>query len=161
MKKTDSMKEMILIRKLKSEDPVELPMEEIFFDNLHDKIMLSVEKTEVKKLSKLAKTWVFLERKTHGQRGKLKKAAKVGVSMMMIAMAVGLVKVSLERWSGLQAVAADFNKASILTEAEKNPMEWSELALSYQNENDFYSEVLSQRDASTMVEINQALTLPL
>ena len=62
MKNTNSMKEVLLIRKLKTEDPVELPMDDIFFDQLHDKIMMAVEKTEVKQVSKWQRTWVFLER---------------------------------------------------------------------------------------------------
>jgi len=152
------MKEMILVKKLRAEDQVELPMDEAFYDALHAKIMISVDKTEVKKLSKLAKTWVFLERKTQSPRNTLKKLGKVGVRMMVIVFALGAVQLGLNLQTGMMAPAADAKLSSILVEAQKNPMEWSELAASYQNENDFYAEILSQRDLSTMVEIDKALT---
>lgn len=157
MKKTDAMKEMILVKKLKTEDPVELPMDDIFFDKLHDKIMLSVEKTEVKKLNKFSKTWVFLERKTQAHRAKVRKAAKIGVSAVLIAAGVSLLKIGLELQPGLP-LGSDVNQSSIISEAQKNPMEWSEMAAHYQNESDFYSDIASQRDISTMVEIDKALS---
>lgn len=157
MKKTDAMKEMILVKKLKTEDPVELPMDDIFFDKLHDKIMLSVEKTEVKKLNKLSKTWVFLERKTHAHRSKVRKAAKIGMSAVLIAAGVSLMQIGLELQPGLP-LSSDINQSSIISEAKKNPIEWSELAAHYQNESDFYSDIVSQRDISTMVEIDKALS---
>lgn len=83
MKKTDFMKEMLLIKKLKAEDSVELPMDELFYENLHNKIMLSVQKADIKPVSKWTKTWVFLEQKTTDQRvrinAKIKKIARLGM----------------------------------------------------------------------------------
>ena len=92
MKKTDSMKEMILVRKLKAEDRIELPMDETFFDNLHNKIMLSVEKADIKPLSKWTKTWVFLERKAVVPRAKIKKVIKLGLAATTLTMAIELSK---------------------------------------------------------------------
>lgn len=155
MKKTDAMKDMIIVKKLKAEDAVELPMDEMFFDNLHNKIMLSVEKTEVKPMSALAKTWVFLERKTHSQRSKLRKATKYGVSALTLALGVSLLNLGLSWYNQPQLVPS--NSSTILSEAQKSPMEWSELAGNYQNEADFYADALSQGDLETMVEINQVI----
>lgn len=158
MKKTESMKEMILVKKLKAEDSVELPMDESFYNNLHDRIMLSVDNAEIKKLSKLSKTWVFLERKTSHQRAKFKKAAKAGVSVLVIAAAFGLLQLGYQSQVQNMNLAQVSNQEGILQEAQKNPAQWSELAATYQNENDLFAEMLSQQDLSTIVELNKALS---
>lgn len=58
------MTEALIKQKLKKEDPIELPMNENFYEELHNSIMQSVERTEIKQLNRWAKTWVFLEPKT-------------------------------------------------------------------------------------------------
>ena len=155
MRKTDFMKEMILVNKLKKEDPLELPMDEIFFENLHDKIMSSVEKAEIKPLSKWTKTWVFLEQKTVNQRAKLKKVAKLSITITSLTVGIGLIKFSVDIYKQTVISKVNLNKSLILLEARKNPIVWSELALSYQNENDFYADILSQRSIETIVEIDK------
>lgn len=157
MRKTDSMKEMILVKKIKAEDPIELPMDENFFDNLHDKIMLSVEKTEVKPVSKWTKTWVFLEQKTVNQRAKVKKVVKLSITVTTLAVGAGLVNYGLDIYQQTKYAQKSLNKSSIISEVKRNPMEWSELAINYQNENDFYAEVLSQRGLETIVEIDKVM----
>ena len=158
MKKTDSMKEMLLIKKMRAEDPVELPMDDLFFDKLHDKIMASVEKTDIKPLSKWSKTWVFLERKTSPHRSKLKKAVKLSITAFSMTIGVSLLNATLNIYQQSQFAATEVNKSSILNEAQKNPIEWQEMVANYQNENDFYADVLSQRDTETIVEIDKVLT---
>lgn len=157
MKKTDSMKEMILVKKLKAEDPIELPMDENFFDNLHSKIMLSVEKTEVKPASKWAKTWVFLEQKTVNQRAKMKKVVKLSITATSLTVGVGLINYGLGIYEQNKYAQKGLNKSSIISEARKNPIEWSDLVINYQNENDFYADVLSQRGLETIVEIDKVM----
>lgn len=155
MKKTDSMKEVLLVNKLKAEDPVELPMDEQFFDNLHNKIMLSVAKTEIKPVKKWEKTWIFLEQKTISQRAKLKKVVKLAISAVSITLGAGMLNHGLE--IGAHSVYANKKASSIISEATKNPLEWSELVVSYQSENDFYADVLSQRGDETIVEIDKVI----
>lgn len=161
MKKTDSMREMILIKKLKAEDPIELPMDQEFFDNLHNKIMLSVDKTEVKPVSKWTKTWVFLEKKTLVPRAKAKKVVRLGITATTIATGVGLLNFGLNLSTQMSSVQVNLNKSSILSEAKRNPVEWSELAVNYQDENDFYADILSQalshNDLGTIVEIDKVI----
>lgn len=151
------MKEAMLVNKLKAEDAVELPMDEQFFDDLHNKIMLSVAKTEIKPVKKWEKTWVFLEKKTLNQRAKLKKAVKLAITATSITLGAGILNYSLD--AGVQTAYAKSsqNKASIISEAKNNPIEWSELVINYQNENDFYADVLSQRGPETIVEIDKAI----
>lgn len=158
MKKTDSMKEMILLKKIKAEDPIELPMDDSFFDNLHNKIMLSVEKTEIKPVSKWTKTWVFLEQKTIVPREKLKKSIKVGITLTTLAFGVSLINAAFDYSQQLQLVKADANKSTILHEAQKSPTEWSDLVVNYQDESDFYADILSQRGHETIVEIDKVMS---
>jgi hypothetical protein len=49
------------------------------------------------------------------------------------------------------------NQQKIIAEAKNNPIEWSELVANYQHEEDFYTEVLSQRGTETIVEIDRVL----
>lgn len=157
-KTTESMKEVLLVKKMKAEDQIELPMDEMFFDNLHNKIMMSVEKTEIKPVSKWTKTWVFLEQKTQTHRAKAKKAVKLSITAATLTIGVSLLNFSLNLTKQMAYASAEANKTSILSEAQKNPTEWSELVVNYQNENDFYADVLSQRDLETMVEIDQVIS---
>lgn len=165
MKKTDSMKEMILIKKLRAEDPIELPMDEDFFDNLHKKIMLSVDKAEVKPVSKWTKTWVFLEQKTLIPRAKAKKVVRLGIKATTLAAGVGLLNFGLNLSKELSLMQADLNKSSILLEAKKNPAQWTDLVANYQDENDFYADILSealsqelsQSELATIVEIDKVI----
>ena len=157
MRKTDSMKETLLLNKMKADDPVELPMDDLFFDQLHDKIMAAVEKTDIKPVSKWEKTWVFLDRKTQPHRAKARKAVKLSIAAATFSLGVHLVNMSFTFYQQAQIAGNETNQLSILSEAQKNPTEWTELVMSYQNENDFYAEILSQRDSSTLVEIDQVI----
>jgi hypothetical protein len=156
MKKTNSMKEVLLVRKMKMEDPVELPMDDIFFDQLHDKIMCAVEKTEMKKITRWDKTRVFLDHKT-AWRAKARKAVKVSLAAVTMTIGLNLLNLSLNFYQQAQFITQDINKKTIIEAAKKNPAAWSEL-MSYQSENDFYSDILSQRDVATITEIDQVLT---
>lgn len=158
MKKTDSMKEMLLVKKMRAEDPIELPMDDLFFDKMHDKIMASVEKAEIKAVSKWSKTWVFLERSTSAQRSKLKKAVKLSITAFSLLLGVSLLNASLTRYQNSTVANLELNKNSILNEARQSPLEWQEMVANYQNENDFYAEILSQRDSETIVEIDKVIS---
>lgn len=146
-------------KKLKQVDLVELPMEEKFFQNLHDKIMSSIEKTEVKPLSRWAKTWVFLETKAKPHRSLARKVIKTGFVGMTLALALGLAGLSAKGYHDVYVAQNASNQSRIIQEAKENPTEWSELVISYQDTNDFYADVLSrQNDLKTLVEINRVLT---
>jgi hypothetical protein len=74
-----------------------------------------------------------------------------------MTVGVSLLSLSLNFYQQAQYVREDLNKKSIIEAAEKNPAAWSEL-MTYQNENDFYSEVLSQRDVATFNDVDQVLS---
>lgn len=146
-------------KKLKQEDLIELPMDEKFFENMHDKIMASVEKTEVKPLSRWAKTWVFLETKAKPHKALARKVIKTGFVGLTFGLAFGLAGLSAKVYHDVHAAQYASNQSRILKEAQQNPTEWSELVINYQDTNDFYADVLSQQnDLQTLVEINRVLT---
>ncbi len=157
MKKSDSMKETLLVNKLKAEDAIELPMDEQFFENLHNKIMLSVAKTEIKPVNKWEKTWIFLEQKTINHRAKLKKVVKLGITALAITLGAGVMNYGFDFAAQSLNAKVNQNTNSIVIEAKNNPVEWSELVVNYQNENDFYADVLSQRGHETIVEIDKVI----
>ena len=68
MSSDPKLNEKHLADKLKSEDPVELPMNDLFFDELHDKIMAKVNESEIQTVSKkdelktaLRNKWNFIK----------------------------------------------------------------------------------------------------
>jgi hypothetical protein len=146
-------------KKLKQEDLVELPMDEKFFEELHNKIMASIEKTEVKPLSRWSKTWVFLEAKAKPHRSLARKVIKTGFVGLTLGLAVGLAGLSAKMYTEVHMAQNASNKLRIIQEAKQNPTEWSDLVVSYQDSNDFYADVLSQQnDLKTLAEINRVLT---
>lgn len=146
-------------KKLKQEDLIELPMDEKFFEDMHDKIMASIEKTEVKPLSRWAKTWVFLETKAKPHRAIARKVIKTGFVGLTLSVALGLAGLSAKVYHDVHVAQNATNQSRIIQEVKQNPTEWSELVVSYQDSNDFYADVLSQQnDLQTLVEIDRVLT---
>jgi hypothetical protein len=94
MKSTGRMKEnlfnTVLVKKMKKEDHLELPMDEKFYQNMHDKIMSAVEKTDVKPVSRWAKTWIFLETKAKSNKPFTRKIIKTSFIGFVLSMALGL-----------------------------------------------------------------------
>ena len=153
-----------LVKKLKQEDPIELPMDENFYNQLHNQIMASIEQIEVKPLSRWSKTWVFLELKRKAwppapRRAFARKVIKTGFVGLTFAVAIGLASLSAKVYNEVHVAQNATNQIRIIQEARQNPTEWSDLVVSYQNENDFYADVLSQKnDLATLVEIDRVLT---
>lgn len=157
MKENQGLKEQ-----LKREDPIELPMDDMFFDKLHDKIMADVAKTEVKPaVSKWAKPWVFLERQARYYRPENNRRTlhlvKMGLVGISLTLGLGLATMSLKLFdmSAQNQMAAN-NRQMIIEQALENPQDWVEMAASVQNDSDFYAEVLNERLSS-----NQGVDLQL
>ncbi|WP_409478088.1 hypothetical protein [Pseudobdellovibrio sp. HCB154] len=151
-----------LREQLKREDPIELPMDEMFFDKLHDKIMADVAKTEIKPAtSKWAKPWVFLEQQVRYYRPsnnvRTLHVVKMGVVGISLTLGLGLATMSLKLFdmSSQNQMAAN-NRQLIIEQALENPQDWVEMAASVQNDSDFYAEVLNERLSS-----NQGVDLQL
>lgn len=151
-----------LREQLKREDPIELPMDDMFFDKLHDKIMADVAKTEIKPAtSKWAKPWVFLEQQARYYRPsnnvRTLHVVKMGLVGISLTLGLGLATMSLKLFdmSSQNQMAAN-NRQLIIEQALENPQDWVEMAASVQNDSDFYAEVLNERLSS-----NQGVDLQL
>lgn len=156
MKENQGLKEQ-----LKREDPIELPMDDMFFDRLHDKIMADVAKTEVKPAaSKWAKPWVFLERQARYYRPsnniKTLHLVKMGMVGISLTLGLGLATMSLKLFDMSSQNQIASNKQMIIEQALQNPQDWVEMAAAVQNDSDFYAEVLNERLSS-----NQGVDLQL
>ena len=159
MKKAQPKKDFIIKQTLKKEDYLELPMDDSFYEKMHGQIMQAVEKSEMKTEPKWLKTRVFLEQKSQRYRTAYKKAVKLAVVSLVTSIAIGFLGASQRLYVAIESSKNLSNQNKIIQEAQRNPQQWAELAGNYQNENDFYAEVLSQKiDLATMVEIDKVLT---
>ncbi len=159
MKKTMPKKDFMIKQTLKKEDYLELPMDDSFYEKMHDQIMQAVEISEKKAKPKWSNTRIFLERHSERYRSTYKKAVKVAVVSLVTSIAIGFLGVSQRLYVSIEANKNLSNAGKIIQVAKHHPQEWADMAVSYQNENDFYAEVLSQRnDLATMVEIDKVLT---
>jgi hypothetical protein len=118
--KTSRMKETLLAKKIKKEDPIELPMDEKFYENMHNQIMLAVEKTEIKPPSRWAKTWVFLEASTIRSRVIGKKIIKTSIVGLIMATTVSLFSTSGKTYSDVKQAYNTYKKANASTHAGKS-----------------------------------------
>ena len=145
-----SRKEALIALKLKKEDPIELPMDEMFFEKMHEQIMQAVEKTEIKQQTKWSKTKVFLETKGRKHLPDSSKVLKSVFMMFVASLTFGLGGLSVKLFKKtheLQEVS--LNQKKILIEAVKAPEAWNALAAMSQNDNDLYQELLNQKIQQT------------
>ncbi len=143
-----------LKEQLKREDPIELPMDDMFFDKLHDKIMAEVDKTDVKPApSRWEKPWVFLERKAHyykpSNNVRTLQVVKAGVVGLSLTLGLGLATMSLKLFDMSSQNQVASNRQIIIEQALENPQDWVEMAASVQNDSDFYADVVNERLSSS------------
>ncbi len=120
---------------LRANQGPELPMDDAFFEKLHDRVMASVEKTEIAPLSPM-----------HRQRRLLKTNWKSwlisGGSLMMIFVASfhapPMVRSFLDQSHGVQVFR---NEDNFVAETLRSPEAFSETLISYQSESDFFVDV--------------------
>ncbi len=138
-------KEVLIEQKLKKEDPFEFPMDDNFFDQMHDKIMQAVEKTEIKDQTKWTKTWVFLETRSRSLRPAPQKVFKVAFMLFVTSLSLGLGGFSLGLFQKTHDQQVSLNQQKILNSVAQAPADWSELAAVSQNDSDLYAEILNQQ----------------
>lgn len=139
-----------LREQLRREDPIELPMDDMFFDKLHDKIMADVAKTEIKPASsRLSKSWEFLERQAHYYRPsnnvRTLNLVKMGLVGVSLTLGLGLATMSLKLFDMSSQNQIASNRQIIIEQALENPQDWVEMAASVQNDSDFYADVMNER----------------
>lgn len=114
---------------------VEIPVDESYYDNLHDRIMLEIAKTEVADLpfwhrpSRLIQQygWSFLQ-----LSGGLALTVVIGLKTAGILQQI---------WSASPTVQRAQNDKMILVEALKSPEDLSASFISYQRDSDFFLEI--------------------
>lgn len=139
-----------LREQLRREDPVELLMDDMFFDKLHDKIMADIAKTEIKPASsRLSKSWEFLERQVHYYRPsnnvRTLNLVKLGLVGVSLTLGLGLATVSLKLFDMSTQNQSVSSRQVIIEQALENPQDWVEMAAAVQNDSDFYAEVMNER----------------
>lgn len=131
-----------ILKALKSTDDVELPMDEAFYEKLHDKIMARVEETEVKKLP----AWTsFVARPKKYLKSHWKGWLGTGLSMM----AVGYFGLHMTTLAGSfipesHTFKVVQNERAFLEGALSSPDSFSETLINHQSQDDFLSDVASQ-----------------
>lgn len=141
----ESLTDSLLTQQLKKMDSVELPMDENFFDQMHDQIMQAVEKTEIKQLNRWAKTWVFLETRAKYYQHAGIKATKALFVLAVVSLSYGLGATSVAMFEKAHEQQITKNKDVILKQAIQSPVEWAELAAVGQNDMDLYAEILNEK----------------
>lgn len=136
---------------LKTADDVELPMDEAFYERLHDKIMARVDETEIKRLP----SWTtFIARPKNYLRSHWKGWLGSGMSMVAVGY-VGLQMTTLA--SSVIPESHTYkvvqNERAFLQNALGSPESFSNSLISHQSQGDFISEVagqLSEKDLQSL-----------
>ena len=138
-----------LRKNLKQAGDFELPMDEDFYEKLHNKIMAAVEETEITPLSKLTSTQQLMKRYW---RKALPYAKGVTQVIMALALLLGSSIKARELvqnfWSSSHTVQMVQNEKQIINEALESPEQFSTSLISYQNQNDFFLDVAAQSEDS-------------
>ncbi len=137
MNPTDRARRLDKMRKgLKASDNTELPMNDDFFESLHDKIMAEVEKTEIAPGPILMTPRRLLRSHWRGWLYPAGGIVSVAFFAMLLMSPVSKVNQSLQR-AGLFSDGAD----RIAAEALRSPEDLSQTLISLQNESDFFMDV--------------------
>ena len=124
---------------LKAQDEIELPMNEDFFDRLHDKIMMEVEQTEIAPTPFLMMPRNLL--RAHWRGWLYPTGAIMSVLLMVSFLIPQVSKVN----QGLQRVGLlSDGRERIVTEALLSPEDLSKTLISSQTESDFFVDVASE-----------------
>nr|BFD58521.1 hypothetical protein CKG001_06280 [Bdellovibrio sp. CKG001]BFD61949.1 hypothetical protein BdHM001_06300 [Bdellovibrio sp. HM001]BFD65786.1 hypothetical protein HAGR004_08080 [Bdellovibrio sp. HAGR004] len=137
MDKVDRMDRMDKVRKgLKSADDLELPMNDDFFDRLHDKIMAEVEQTVIQPTPVLMTPRNLL--RSHW-RGWLYPVS--GVASLFVLASLLIPQVSKVNQTMTRAGLLSDGHERIVSEALLSPEEISQTLISTQSESDFFMDV--------------------
>ena len=91
MKQISQKKDYLLKLKMKKEDPIELPMDDQFFEQMHNRIMQAVDSTEMKPRTKWNKATIFLDRKKLDVKPWAKRFLKSNITIWVTSLSLGLI----------------------------------------------------------------------
>ncbi len=132
-----------IINALKTADDVELPMDEAFYDKLHDKIMARVDDTEIRKLP----SWTFfVARPKKYLKSHWKEWLGTGLSMIAVGY-VGIQAATMASSVIPQSHTYKVvkNESDFLKGALGSPESFSHTLINHQSQDDFIAEVASGR----------------
>lgn len=124
-----------LLGKLEKEESIDLPMDEAFYERLHDKIMTAVEQTEVKPKTRWEKPRKLLQ--AHW-RGWLYTSGSL-MTLVLVAILVAQQQGNVVSKSHIAQVAK--NEEQILSKALESPDAFSQTLISHQSSSDFLVDV--------------------
>ena len=150
-------KEALIEQKLKKEDPFEFPMDDLFFDQMHDKIMKAVSETEIKPQTKWTKTWIFLETQSRPYRPAPARIIKSALIMGFATLSLGLGSLSLGLFQQTHDQQVSKNQQKILTTVAGAPSDWIELAAVSETDGDIYAELLNEKIEQLGLEAQDTL----
>jgi len=126
-------------RGLKNADELELPMNEDFFDKLHDKIMMEVERVEVAPPPMLLKQKNYLRAHWKGWLYSASSVASMGLVIAVLSTQFGKVSESMQR-AGLYSDGRE----RIVEAALNSPDAMAQTLISSQSEADFFVDVANE-----------------
>lgn len=126
-------------KKLKSVDQVELPMDDDFFNRLHDKIMAEVEKTEIKRSPVLLKPRNLLQAHWRGWLYPVGGLASVFLFSSLLLTQVSKVNQSMQRVGLLSDGRERIAEAALISTEDL-----SQTLISSQSESDFFIDVANE-----------------
>jgi len=126
-------------RGLKNNDEMELPMNEDFFDKLHDKIMIEVERTEVSPPPMLMKQKSYLRAHWKGWLYSATSVASVAAVALVLSTQFSKVNETMQR-VGLYSDGRE----RIVEMALNSPDEVAQTLIVSQSEADFFVDVANE-----------------
>lgn len=140
MDRKDHVKRLDKVRKgLKTSDDLEMPMNDEFFDRLHDKIMMEVDRSEMAPGPVLLSPRNLL--RSHW-RGWLYPAG--GITSLFFFASLLMTQVSKVNESMQRIGLLSDGHERIVTEALLSPEYLTQTLISSQNESDFFMDVASE-----------------
>ncbi|MGZ3768353.1 MAG: hypothetical protein ACXVCP_03760 [Bdellovibrio sp.] len=125
--------------KLKKLDDIELPMDDAFFDRLHDKIMAEVDKTEIAPTPVFMKSRKLLRSHWRGWLYSIGGVSSVLVLGSLLMSQFSHINETMQR----VGLFSDGHER-IVAEALLSPEQLNQTLISTQNESDFFMDVASE-----------------
>ena len=127
-----------LTKKIKQAGDQEIPMDDAFYDRLHDQIMAAVEETEINPLSRMDVSQQLLKRHWRNMaHSSLAILAVLGIQQATVHLASQI-------WSESHTVKTIQNEKQILNQALLSPEEFLTSMMSSQSQSDLIFDVASQ-----------------
>lgn len=132
------MTEKYLHEELKKESATFFELDDAFFEELHDEIMLKVEQVEVKKISSWQR-WA----------NRFRKSAKIvsqrlGAQLVMVTVVAAVIFQAFRIENRWRQTMNEYKIEEFVIQAIQDPSKMSQSVLTHQNESDFFLDVANR-----------------